>query len=65
MQHTSLLSETLGQTVRLRLTPHAIRTIESKGGLDAYLLGRANSKLTDEGRRLKRRIVKAAAKASA
>jgi large subunit ribosomal protein L28 len=65
LQHTSLLSETLGQTVRLRLTPHAIRTIESKGGLDAYLLGRANSKLTDEGRRLKRRIVKAAAKASA
>ncbi len=65
LQQTSLLSETLGQTVRLRLTPHAIRTIESKGGLDAYLLGRANSKLTDEGRRLKRRIVKAAAKASA
>jgi large subunit ribosomal protein L28 len=65
LQHTSLLSETLGQTVRLRLTPHAIRTIESKGGLDAYLLGRTNSKLTDEGRRLKRRIVKAAAKASA
>ncbi len=65
LQQTSMLSETLGQTVRLRLTPHAIRTIEFKGGLDAYLLGRANSKLTDDGRRLKRRIVKAAAKASA
>lgn len=65
LQQTSMLSETLGQSVRLRLTPHAIRTIESKGGLDAYLMGRTNSKLTDEGRRLKRRIVKAAAKASA
>ena len=64
LQRTSLLSETLGQTVRLRLTPHAIRTIESKGGLDAYLLGASSRKLTDEGRRLKRRIVKAAAKAA-
>lgn len=65
VQYTSVLSETLGQAVRLRLTPHAIRTIESKGGLDAYLLGASSIKLTDEGRRLKRRIVKAAAKASA
>ena len=65
VQRTSLLSETLGQTVRLRLTPHAIRTIESKGGLDAYLLGASSRKLTDEGKRLKRRIVKAAAKVSA
>ena len=65
VQRTSLLSETLGQTVRLRLTPHAIRTIESKGGLDAYLLGASSRKLTDEGKQLKRRIVKAAAKASA
>ena len=65
VQNTSVLSETLGQTVRLRLTPSAIRTIESKGGLDAYLMGTSSRKLTEEGRRLKRRIVKAGAKAAA
>ena len=65
LQVTSVLSETLGQTVRLRLTPHALRTIESKGGLDAYLMGTPNAKLTDEARRLKRRIERRAAKASA
>jgi large subunit ribosomal protein L28 len=61
LQETSLLSDALGQMVRLRLTTHAIRTIEHNGGLDAYLLGTNNSKLTDEARRLKRRIAKAAA----
>src|SRR3546814_70674 len=60
LQETSLLSDALGQMVRLRLTTHAIRTIEHNGGLDAYLLGTNNSKLTDEARRLKRRVVKAA-----
>lgn len=61
LQETSLMSDVLGQMVRLRLTTHAIRTIEHNGGLDAYLLGVNDSKLTDETRRLKRRIVKAAA----
>ena len=47
--------------VRLRLTVHALRTIEHNGGLDAYLLKTTDLKLTDEARRLKRRIAKAAA----
>ena len=39
LQVTSLLSEALGQTVRLRLSTRAIRTIEHNGGIDAFLLG--------------------------
>ncbi len=65
LQETSLLSDTLGQSVKLRLTVNAIRTIEHNGGIDAYLLDTADSKLTDEGLKLKRRIEKAAAKAKA
>lgn len=61
LQDTSLLSDALGMTVRLKLTVHAIRTIEHNGGLDAYLLKTSDYKLTDEARRLKRRIAKAAA----
>jgi len=62
LQRTSLLSEALGQMVRLRLTTQAIRTIEAKGGLDAYLTGTPSARLSDDARRLKRRIAKAAAK---
>lgn len=64
LQMTSLLSDALGEMVRLRVTPKAIRTIEFKGGLDAFLLGTANRKLPIEARRLKRRIEKKMAKAA-
>ena len=50
------LSDALNESSRLRVTPKAIRTIEFKGGLDAYLLGTPNRKLTPKAKRLKRRI---------
>lgn len=65
LQETKLLSDTLGQQIRLKLTTHAIRSIEHNGGLDAYLAKTADKNLTDEAKRLKRRIEKAAAKAAA
>ena len=60
LQERRLLSDALG-LVRIRLTTHAIRTIEHNGGLDAYLLGTSNAKLPVEARRLKRRIERATA----
>jgi large subunit ribosomal protein L28 len=65
VQQTSLMSDTLGEMVRLRVSTQAIRTIEKNGGLDAFLLGTSNRKLTPEALRIKRRIEKAAAKQSA
>ena len=65
LQETSLLSDILGQSVRLRLTTAAIRTIEHNGGLDAFLLDTSNSKLTVDAVRLKRRIATAKAKRAA
>ena len=64
LQDISLLSDALGSTVRLRLCTSTIRTIEHNGGLDAYLLGTSNLKLTDEAKKLKRRIQRALAKAA-
>ncbi len=61
VQRTSLMSDALGEMVRLRLTAKAIRTIDKKGGLDAYLLATPDRKLPVEARRLKRRIQRAAA----
>ena len=60
LQTLSLLSDTLGP-VRLRLSAAAIRTIEFKGGIDAYLKATPNAKLSPEIRRLKKRVVTAAA----
>ena len=65
LQVASVLSDALGHTVRLRLTPRGIKTIEHNGGIDAYLLGTNDSKLTPEMTVLKRRVVSAKAKKDA
>jgi large subunit ribosomal protein L28 len=62
LQVTSLLSDILGNEVRLRLSTRAIRTIEHNGGIDAFLLGTPNSKLPPEALTLKRRVERAKAK---
>ena len=62
LQITSMLSDTLGAPVRLRVSTNGIRTIEHNGGIDAFLLGTPDRKLTAEARRLKRRIEAAAAR---
>ena len=59
LQRTSVLSDALGR-VRLRITTAAIRTIEHKGGIDAFLRNTPDRKLSPEIRRLKRRIAGAA-----
>ncbi len=63
LQKMSLLSETLGETVRLRLTPYALRSVDRSGGLDAFLLAAKDEQLSLNARRIKRRIQKALADA--
>jgi large subunit ribosomal protein L28 len=65
LQETSVLSDALGQTVRLRVASRTIKTIEKNGGIDAYLLSVSNTKLPEEALRLKRRIEKALARKAA
>ena len=64
LQVTSLLSDTLGQTIRVRLTASALRTVEHKGGLDAFLLDAKDADLSLDLRRIKRRVRKAQAAAA-
>ena len=61
LQQASILSDALGTPIRLRLSTRAIRSIEHKGGLDAYLLSTPDTKLPNDARRIKRRIKKVAA----
>ena len=65
LQHSSLQSDILGTTIRVRLTTHAMRTIEHNGGLDSFLLGTANRNLPEEAQVLKRRILRSQAKRAA
>jgi len=65
LQDVSLMSDALGHPVPLRVCARTIRSVEHNGGLDAYLLGTSNLKLTDEAKKLKRRIVRALAKKAA
>ncbi|PLX35323.1 MAG: 50S ribosomal protein L28, partial [Hyphomicrobiales bacterium] len=57
----SLMSEALGQTVSLRISAHALRSVEHRGGLDAFLAKAKNDELSLRARRLKRQIAKSAA----
>jgi large subunit ribosomal protein L28 len=63
LQRTSLLSDVLG-SVRLRVTAAAIRTIEHKGGIDAFLRNTPDRKLSPQIRRLKRRVERASERSS-
>jgi large subunit ribosomal protein L28 len=65
LQETSVLSDALGQIVRLRVASRTIKTIEKNGGIDAYLLSVSNTKLPVEALQLKRRIEKALARRAA
>lgn len=56
MQKATLISEALGETIKVRITPKGLRTVEVKGGLDAYLLSTPNSKLNKIFAPLKKRL---------
>lgn len=63
LHDTSLYSDVLGETIRLRACAQALRTVDHHGGLDAYLLATSDAKLSLGVRRFKRRIKKANTKA--
>jgi len=64
LRRQRLFSETLGESIRLKVSAHALRTVEKRGGLDGFLLDARDAELPGELRRLKRRIVAARAAAS-
>ena len=60
LNQVTLLSETLGERVRLRITSYALRSVEHRGGLDAYLLKARDEELSLRCLRLKRELRKKA-----
>ena len=65
LQETSVYSEILKRWVKIRVTAAGLRTIEHKGGIDAWLQNTAPTKLDPKMRPVKAAIEKAAAKKAA
>lgn len=57
----TLMSDITGKKVRLRVSARALKTVEHRGGLDAFLLKANNEDLSLDCLKLKREIKKAQA----
>jgi large subunit ribosomal protein L28 len=58
LKRATLISEALNRRVRLRVAVAALRSIEHRGGLDAFLLKARDSELSPNALALKREILK-------
>ena len=54
----TLISDTLGRSVRLRVAAAALRSVEHRGGLDAFLVKADVAELSQRARLLKKQIAK-------
>lgn len=54
-----LISDALQRSFRLRISANALKTVEHRGGLDAFLLKASTDELSERCQKLKRDIVKA------
>lgn len=54
----TLQSDALKRRVRLRITAHALRSVEHRGGLDAFLVKAREIELSQTARLLKRELHK-------
>jgi large subunit ribosomal protein L28 len=52
----SLQSDALGQTFKLRVTNAALRTLDFKGGLDAFLVKASDEDLSPRALKIKRQV---------
>jgi large subunit ribosomal protein L28 len=61
----TLISDLLDRKVRLKVSAHALKSVEHRGGLDAFLLKAKADKLSPRCQKLKRDVVKAKAEKDA
>ena len=61
----TLMSEALNQRVRFRISTQALRTVEHRGGLDAFLAKAKEGELSQKAKLIKKQVAKAQAEAAA
>jgi len=63
LNEVTLISDTLGRSFQLRISAAALRTVDHRGGLDAFLAKAKDAELSVDALRIKRDIAKAQAAA--
>ncbi|WP_181701763.1 50S ribosomal protein L28 [Chthonobacter albigriseus] len=62
--NVTLLSDALGQSVRLRVSANALRSVEHRGGLDAFLKKAHDEELSPRARLIKKQVAAKQAEAA-
>ncbi len=61
LNDVSLQSEALGRPVKMRISAAALRTVDHRGGIDAYLMKAREADLSANALKIKRDVEKALA----
>ena len=59
LNEVTLQSETLGRGIKLRISAAALRTVDHRGGLDAFLAKAKDNELSGNALKVKKEIAKA------
>jgi large subunit ribosomal protein L28 len=62
--NVTLISDALGRSVKMRISANALKTVDHRGGLDAFLVKAKADTLSPKALELKRQVEKKLAKAS-
>ncbi|RWR08801.1 50S ribosomal protein L28 [Paenirhodobacter populi] len=63
LNEVTLISDVLGQSFKLRISAAGLRSVDHRGGLDAYLLKASDEELSSTALKIKKAIAKAQAAA--
>jgi large subunit ribosomal protein L28 len=62
--NVTMISDALGRSVKLRVSANALKSVDHRGGLDAFLLKAKDSELSKRALDLKRQVKKRATAAA-
>jgi len=61
LQEVSLISDTLGRSFKLRISSKALRSVDHRGGFDAFMAKAKDTDLSEGALKIKKEIMKAQA----
>ncbi|MBI1219763.1 MAG: 50S ribosomal protein L28 [Rhodobacteraceae bacterium] len=59
LNDVTMISDILGQSFKLRVSAAALRTVDHRGGLDAFLAKASDDELSEKALKIKKEIAKA------
>jgi large subunit ribosomal protein L28 len=65
LNDVTLISDVLGQSFKLRISAAALRSVDHRGGLDAFMAKAKDAELSLDAQKIKKEIAKAAAATAA